>query len=303
MGFFTDLKVDLSQAVNELVDEQEIVKEDTVLEKEEGNIAKAEPIVAKPEPIVETKEIKMEKKEVVNNITTVPKTVPTKVQEAVKVQEIVPEKVQEKVQEIVPEIIPEKVPEKVHERVSPLTSVRRVAETVAPKEKYTIKKSEEKKMINENLEETALITKGMSIVGDINSRGSVDILGEVVGNVTALGKLNITGVIQGDSKASEIFVDSAQITGEIASEGTIKVGANSVIIGNISATCAVIAGAIKGDIDVKGPVVLDASAIVMGNIKSKSVQINSGAVIEGMCSQCYADISPTSFFSDIKKSK
>ena len=64
-----------------------------------------------------------------------------------------------------------------------------------------------------------------------------------------------------------------------------------------------IAGAIKGDIDVKGPVVLDSSAIVMGDIKSKSVQINNGAVIEGMCSQCYAEVNPTSFFEEIKKMK
>ena len=48
---------------------------------------------------------------------------------------------------------------------------------------------------------------------------------------------------------------------------------------------------------------LDASAIVMGNIKSKSVQINNGAVIEGMCSQCYADVSPTSFFEVFKDGK
>ena len=59
-----------------------------------------------------------------------------------------------------------------------------------------------------------------------------------------------------------------------------------------------IAGAVKGDIDVKGPVVLDSSAIVMGNIKSKSVQINNGAVIEGLCSQCYAEVSPSNFFKD-----
>ena len=64
-----------------------------------------------------------------------------------------------------------------------------------------------------------------------------------------------------------------------------------------------IAGAIKGDIDVKGPVVLDSSAIVMGDIKYKSVQINNGAVIEGMCSQCYAEVNPTSFFEEIKKMK
>ena len=52
-----------------------------------------------------------------------------------------------------------------------------------------------------------------------------------------------------------------------------------------------------------GPVILDTSAIVMGNIKSKSVQINNGAVIEGMCSQCYAEISTTSFFNDVKKNR
>ena len=68
----------------------------------------------------------------------------------------------------------------------------------------------------------------------------------------------------------------------------------------MTGTSAVIAGAVKGDIDVHGPVILDTSAIVMGDIKSKSVQINNGAVIEGHCSQCYADVSPTSFFQDIK---
>ena len=84
------------------------------------------------------------------------------------------------------------------------------------------------------------------------------------------------------------------------SEGAVKVGASTVILGNITASSAAIAGAVKGDIDVNGPVVLDASAIVMGNIKSKSVQINNGAVIEGMCSQCYADVNPTSFFDEYK---
>ncbi|MDE7198551.1 MAG: polymer-forming cytoskeletal protein, partial [Lachnospiraceae bacterium] len=73
--------------------------------------------------------------------------------------------------------------------------------------------------------------------------------------------------------------------------------------GNIYANSAVIAGAIKGDIDVKGPVILDSSAIVMGDIKSKSVQINNGAVIEGMCSQCYADVNTTSFFEEFKNKK
>lgn len=149
-------------------------------------------------------------------------------------------------------------------------------------------------------DETAVITEGMIITGDLNTTGSIDLVGTVNGNIEALGKLNITGHVNGNSHAAEIYAESAKICGEVVSEGAVKVGASSVIIGNITATSAAIAGAVKGDIDVMGPVILDASAIVMGNIKSKSVQINNGAVIEGMCSQCYADVSPTSFFEDYK---
>lgn len=156
-------------------------------------------------------------------------------------------------------------------------------------------------------DETSVITAGMTITGDVTSEGSLDVIGSINGNIDVLGKLNITGHITGNSKAAEIYAESAKINGEVVSEGAVKIGASSVIIGNITATSAAIAGAVKGDIDVKGPVVLDASAIVMGNIKSKSVQINNGAVIEGMCSQCYAEVSPISFFDeyrmDSKKSK
>lgn len=149
-------------------------------------------------------------------------------------------------------------------------------------------------------DETSVITEGMTITGDISTIGSIDVIGTVNGNIDALGKLNITGHVNGNSKAAEIYAESAKINGEVVSEGAVKIGASSVIIGNITATSAAIAGAVKGDIDVQGPVILDASAIVMGNIKSKSVQINNGAVIEGMCSQCYADVSPTSFFDEYK---
>jgi cytoskeletal protein CcmA (bactofilin family) len=151
--------------------------------------------------------------------------------------------------------------------------------------------------------DTAVITEGMTINGDITSSGNMDLIGTVTGNIDILGKLNVTGTVTGNSSAAEIYAESAQINGEVRSKGSVKIGQSSVIIGDIFATSAVIAGAVKGDIDVHGPVILDTSAIVMGNIKSKSVQINNGAVIEGMCSQCYADVSPSTFFNDVKKNR
>ena len=150
-------------------------------------------------------------------------------------------------------------------------------------------------------DEVSNITAGMVINGDITSQGSLELVGAVHGNINVSGKMSITGVIEGNSQAAEIYAESAKITGEVRSMGTVKVGQETVIIGDIYATSAVIAGAVKGDIDVHGPVILDTTAIVMGNIKSKSVQINNGAVIEGMCSQCYAEVNPTSFFDEIKK--
>ncbi|MDE6884050.1 MAG: polymer-forming cytoskeletal protein [Lachnospiraceae bacterium] len=153
------------------------------------------------------------------------------------------------------------------------------------------------------VDETAVVTEGMTITGDIVSEGSMELIGTVNGNLDIYGKLNITGRVQGNSKAAEIYAEGAKIVGEVNSDGSVKIGQSSVIIGNITATSAVIAGAVKGDIDVHGPVILDTTAIVMGNIKSKSVQINNGAVIEGLCSQCYADISPSTFFEEFKKQK
>ena len=145
-------------------------------------------------------------------------------------------------------------------------------------------------------EEVSLITASTVLSGDLQSSGSFDIQGTINGNITCNGKITVTGTINGNSNASEFFADVAKIEGEVVSTGTVKIGAGSVIIGYITAASAVIAGAVKGDIDVQGPVVVVTSAVIMGNIKSRSVQINNGAVIEGFCSQCYADIDVQGLF-------
>ena len=146
-------------------------------------------------------------------------------------------------------------------------------------------------------DENAVITAGMKVTGNVESVGSIEVQGEIVGDVTCNGKLVVTGKVNGNSSSSEFFADAAKIEGEVVTTGTAKVGVGSVIIGNITATSAVIAGAVKGDIDVNGPVVVDTSAVVMGNIKSRSVQINNGAVIEGFCSQSYSDVDVNSVFA------
>lgn len=272
MGFFSDLKEDLSQAVNELM------PEDTLVQQE-------------PEEL----EAEISLEEMLNNIdlSTESEELSTDEGETESVQEDIADTESDDAES-------EESTQEEDEEPEKEIAVVAEPEQVVKEDTKGVEKTMDNYTTRVASDETSVITQGMTVTGDLTTEGSIEVIGAVNGNIDALGKLNITGYVNGNSKAAEIYADGAKINGEIVSDGAVKIGASSVIIGNISATSAAIAGAVKGDIDVKGPVVLDASAIVMGNIRSKSVQINNGAVIEGMCSQCYADVSPTSFFDDYK---
>lgn len=347
MGFFSDLKEDLSQAVNELMPEEQL---DAVLA---GNAnaqenASADNLLAKvsvPDDMTSGKEMPSaaDPIESFDLSSMLDKLDDMAVEEPVEEEIAEPELAEEPVMDttggmleepameeipsaeeeipvfgteeplpgqIVTEAAEEPVTDQAEETALEVESIMMPQKVEEPAEnKTTIQNNggEKKKMdVQTNrvaVDETAVVTEGMTITGDIISEGSMELIGTVNGNLDILGKLNITGSIQGNSKAAEIYAEGAKITGEVNSLGSVKIGQSSVVIGNILATSAVIAGAVKGDIDVQGPVILDTTAIVMGNIKSKSVQINNGAVIEGMCSQCYADVNPSSFFEEFKKKK
>lgn len=174
--------------------------------------------------------------------------------------------------------------------------ISKIKETEAPKKPEPPKASEPTEDL-EASDSTAYITKGTKIEGNLFTDGSIDILGTVIGDVNCYGKLIASGSIKGKVEASEIYANAARIEGEIVSAGSVKIGVGSVIVGNIVAQSAVIAGAVKGDLDVQGPVIVDSTAVIMGNIESRSVQINNGAVIQGFCSQKYSDTDVNSFFA------
>lgn len=289
MGFFSDLKEDLSQAVNELMPEEDLNQGDVAETKEQpvNNMPETTEKVQTEQPTDATMD-NAALEEMLKNLDSI--EIPQANAEEKPVEEA--------------EETPEQSAEEAALDLDHVLQNDMTVGSVLEQEHREENKGAEKRMdVKTASDENAIITAGMVITGDVSSEGSMDLVGTINGNIDILGKLNITGYINGNSKAAEIFAEGAKINGEIMSEGSVKIGASTVVIGNITATSAAIAGAVKGDIDVQGPVILDSSAIVMGNIKSKSVQINNGAVIEGMCSQCYADVSPTSFFDDYKPEK
>ena len=326
MGFFSELKNDLSQAVNTLMPEDK--EETATLDKDKAENAhgdapekvdidsmlnrlddikldevneeagQPEEAIAAPEPEMAPEPVKEPEEE--------PKEEPKSAMEAIAEmkrshEDDVLKELEEKIEEQTAEETKAEEPKSAIEAISESHVEEYAAETLAATENYNNGGNETRDFEQQTpTDETASITEGMVITGDVQTTGSLDLVGKITGNVKCLGKLNITGEITGDSDAAEIYAESARITGEVKSKGSVKVGQSTVIVGNIFGSSAVIAGAVKGDIDVHGPVVLDTTAIVMGNIKSQSVQINNGAVIEGMCSQAYADVNPSEFFETLK---
>ena len=178
-----------------------------------------------------------------------------------------------------------------------VTEVAEVAEPVAASVVETkeeaapvVKEEPRREVSEEDKNAVTVITKGTTINGSIISDCSLDVMGTINGDIECLGKLTISGKVTGNSLASEVIVNTDRLEGSVVSEGSVKVGLGTVVIGDITAASAVFAGAVKGEIDVKGPVVLDSTAIIKGNIKAKSVQMNNGAVMEGFCSLSYADL-------------
>ena len=141
-----------------------------------------------------------------------------------------------------------------------------------------------------------VIAKGTKIVGSVISESSLQVNGVVIGDVECLGTLSVNGLIEGNPVAADIYAAKSRIEGNLTSKGTVNLSEGTVVIGNVEASSAVVAGAVKGQMNVNGPVVLDSTAIVKGDIKAKSVQINNGAVIDGRWTLSYSTVDIDSFF-------
>lgn len=176
-----------------------------------------------------------------------------------------------------------------------------MAEVTEPKIQENIIEKGENIMENnlENVQATGqvtVITKGTVINGSISSDGGLEVNGTITGDVECLGKLSVNGNVSGHLKAAEVVVSTPRLDGGIDSQGDVKIGVGTIVIGDVTAKSATISGAVKGEIDVQGPVVVDSTAIVKGNITAKSVQINNGAVVDGYCKLSYAEVDIDNFF-------
>lgn len=278
MSFFKDLKEDIAQSVNELTEsldenlavDDEKTKETVPMSELTTDFPPAEPTEEVPELVVENSE-----------------TEENEIAVAAEPEEVIEETVEAPVEEVVDE------PEEIEEPVEDYEEEDVMNEEVMEEASIDNTPVEE---VEDDSQEVTVITKGTTINGGIKSDTSLVVKGTIEGDVECEGKLTITGKVSGNTIASEIYVNTPRLEGDINSRGIVKIDVGTVVIGSISCTSVLVAGAVKGNIEVNGPVIVDSTAVVKGDIKAKSIQINSGAVIDGHCSLAYADVDLDSFF-------
>ena len=85
------------------------------------------------------------------------------------------------------------------------------------------------------------------------------------------GKLHFQGAVRIDGN----------FHGEVVSDGTLVVGQEAVVEGQIRVGQLVLSGNIQGEVEAKNKVVLHKTANLQGNIRTPVLVVEEGAVLEG----------------------
>ena len=293
MSFFKEFKEDITQAVNELIPDGQAEDTNEATEKEIDELVNTldeEPTKEELDALLfsENNDLSNELNEEIKLDEPVEENEEDALLKELLSGDMVaeePTKELEEAQEVVEESEEMNMTEEVATDMDAIDEEAIASITELAKEETNLQK-EEKTIDETNI---TTITEGTELEGNIKSDSNINVNGLVVGDVTCAGKLVISGSITGTINAGEIYANAASVEGNMTSEGSVKVGVGSMVVGNIVAKSAAIAGAVNGDIDVQG-------AVIMGNIKSRSVQINNGAVIEGFCTQSYSDVDVNEIF-------
>lgn len=85
------------------------------------------------------------------------------------------------------------------------------------------------------------------------------------------GKLHFQGAVRIDGN----------FHGEVVSDGTLVIGQEAVVEGQIKVGQLVLSGNIQGEVEAKNKVVLHKTANLLGNIRTPVLVVEEGAVLEG----------------------
>ncbi len=125
------------------------------------------------------------------------------------------------------------------------------------------------------------VTPNMVVTGNIESTDNVLVEGQVFGNINTSADVTSSNLVVGDIRANSMGLNGAKIKGSLSLDGTLVIGQNTIVVGDIMADAIKVAGKVKGNINVKESALLGETALIVGDITAGDVSTQSGARING----------------------
>ncbi len=126
-----------------------------------------------------------------------------------------------------------------------------------------------------------VISRSMVIVGEITSAGDIDIYGDVKGSIKTDGDIKATGKIIGDMAGGSFTLNGCTIQGNITAKGSVVIGLNTVIVGDIIADSIKLNGKVKGNLTIAKMSEFLENALLAGDVHSQTISMSQGAKLHG----------------------
>jgi cytoskeletal protein CcmA (bactofilin family) len=126
-----------------------------------------------------------------------------------------------------------------------------------------------------------VISRSMVIVGEITSVGDIDIYGDVKGSIKTDGDVKATGKIVGDMTGGSFTLNGCAVQGNITAKGSVTIGSNTVIVGDIIADSIKLNGKVKGNLTIAKMSEFLENALLAGDVHSQTISMSQGAKLHG----------------------
>lgn len=140
----------------------------------------------------------------------------------------------------------------------------------------------------------SLITRSMSIMGQMECSNLLKVEGKVSGEIKAENAVSVTGLVIGNVNANNISV-MGKIKGSIAAQEVARVDSAAVLVGDIHADNLYVYGRVKGNLTVKDTTEVAADALIVGDIVTGSLASSRGSIIDGKITIKDKDKKPFNF--------
>lgn len=129
---------------------------------------------------------------------------------------------------------------------------------------------------------TTVIGENVKIDGNCTLQGDIEVYGVINGDISAGGKISVFGKITGNLTGANIYLNAAEVTGSLITEGTVELDSLSVLAdGKVLAKNIVSNGNTHCDMEISGIARFQPAARVTGHIRTARINIDEGAIIKG----------------------